>query len=253
MRLAFVLTRAPVTLDADSIAIHYAVLSPRAPSLEIDPNRSSAETCVFKLSDTGETVVVTAMPMAVPDGEAESASKHSLSSFRDGGWSLPNHAGHIVVALEDAPGSNAAHALMSHARVVAAVAQATNALGVYVGEARATHNSQYYVETVREMGDEPPLTLLIGLSLEPEGEDRAGVLTMGMRQLGFPDALVTTPLGSAERAVAFAFNLLAYIVRRGRPFADGETTGRTATEKLVVRYEASPIEPGAHVFRIDMP
>jgi hypothetical protein len=50
-----------------------------------------------------------------------------------------------------------------------------------------------------------------------------------------------------------AFDLLAYAAKRGAAVADGDTIGRSATEKLRVRHEPSPLGSGETVWRVDLP
>ena len=48
------------------------------------------------------------------------------------------------------------------------------------------------------------------------------------------------------------YDLLAYVVSRGRPLADGDTVGRTADEKLPVHYVPSPVDPKVKVWRVEL-
>ena len=48
------------------------------------------------------------------------------------------------------------------------------------------------------------------------------------------------------------YDLLAYVVSRGRPLPDGDTVGRTAAEKLPVHYVPSPIDPKVKVWRVEL-
>ena len=47
-------------------------------------------------------------------------------------------------------------------------------------------------------------------------------------------------------------SLLEVIIRDGKPIPEGDTVGRSATEKLPVHYVASPADPKAKVWRVEM-
>ena len=47
------------------------------------------------------------------------------------------------------------------------------------------------------------------------------------------------------------FDLLAYMVTRGKALPDGDTVGRAANERLPVRYVPSPVNPGEKVWRVE--
>ena len=71
--------------------------------------------------------------------------------------------------------------------------------------------------------------------------------------VGFPDMLVGAPRGGMNEALPFLFDMLSYVVGRGSPLPDGDTIGRTAEEKLRVRYVPSPLGGDRKVVRIDLP
>jgi len=73
-----------------------------------------------------------------------------------------------------------------------------------------------------------------------------------MKQLGLPDLLLTGPPGAFSEALECFYDLLAYLADRGKPIGDGETVGRTETEKWPVHYVPSPIDAKQKVWRVDM-
>jgi hypothetical protein len=73
-----------------------------------------------------------------------------------------------------------------------------------------------------------------------------------MKQLELPDLLLVAPSGKADEALPMLYDLLAYVVSRGRPLAEGDTVGRTAAEKLPVHYVPSPVDPKMNVWRVEL-
>ena len=77
-------------------------------------------------------------------------------------------------------------------------------------------------------------------------------MSLGMKQLELPDLLLVAPSGKADEALPMLYDLLAYVVSRGRPLADGDTVGRTAAEKLPVHYVPSPVDRKVKVWRVEL-
>lgn len=194
----------------------------------------------------GLEVITALMPVPVPDGEADGATERSLSGL-GGSWTLPEHRAHLVVVQ---PGATHAKLdeLTTFTRVVAAIVRATNALGVYWGEAGATHHPEFVVNIAHS---ELPLPLWVGLSVA-QGKSGTELLSVGMHQLELPDLLLEAPHADAK-VLEFFYDLLAYVTRRGKRLPEGDTVGRTEKERLKVRYVKSPVDPDAEVWSVRIP
>lgn len=191
-------------------------------------------------------VLASLMPVAVPEGEAERATDHSLSGL-DGSWTLPEHRAHLLVAQQGATGTEVEE-LVTFTRVVAAIVRATNAVGVYWGEGGATHHPEFVVNIAHS---ELPLPIWVGVSVAKSASGPE-LLSIGMKQLGLPELLLTTP-GLDGTVFELFYDLLAYVTRRGKKLPEGDSVGRTPKEKLKVRYVASPIHPGEQVWNVVLP
>lgn len=194
-------------------------------------------------------VLCALMPMAVPEGEAEGATEHSLSGL-DGSWSLPEHQAHLVVVQQETKGAKGTRLeeLTAFTRVVAAIVRATSAVGVYWGEGGATHHPEFVVNIAHS---ELPLPIWVGVSVAKAGKG-SELLSIGMKQLGLPELLLITP--ELDGAVfEFFYDLLAYVVRRGKRLPEGDSVGRTEKERLKVHYVASPVEADDWVWSVSLP
>jgi Domain of unknown function (DUF4261) len=182
----------------------------------------------------------------ITNGEVEDAANHSLAAL--GGWKLPRHGAHIIVAMPPRPNKDALDSLKTFTHIVAAVAKAHDAVAVYDGNAHATHPTAVFAaaSTLQEM-----VTLWTGVSVARDGSNRISLLSLGMKRFDRPDLLFTAPR-RGESAQIF-FELLAYAVDRKAAPADGETIGRSATEKWKVRYVPSPIDKSVKVWSVNMP
>jgi hypothetical protein len=255
MNLAFVLLSKAGLPKAEEIVKAFASFAPKEQRLRLrgTSTKEASEGGIheFDLSPGG-TAFVMALPIPVPKGEADDAVRFSISAMGTG-WQLPPHEAHLVVTLRDGDSSPAVAALSCFTSFLAAVTRASRALGVYWGNAGATHDSEFFISTAREPGIVPRITLWTGVSIAREPDGRMSLLSLGMQQLGLPDLLLVAPKSAGKDALATFFDLLAYLAERGEPLPEGDTVGRSADERLPVRYVPSPIDPGKTVWRVELP
>lgn len=214
------------------------------------PNVRAWDSESAELDVDGVTTIVSLMPFPVPKQEAEAAAARSLSAMRSGGFSPAPHVAHLMIA-STSPTHSHVERLLRHTRVVAALTKVSRAIGVYEGNASATHEPSFYVN-VAANGPQPPLMLWNGVSIA-KGAETTEVLTLGMGQLELPDLLLVVPSGQGNEGLAFVFDLLSYVISRGSAIPEGETVGRTAEEKLPVSYVPSPVDPATRVMKVELP
>ncbi len=128
---------------------------------------------------------------------------------------------------------------------------ASGAQAVYWGDAGASHPAGFFVEVAQNV--EIPLPLWSGVSRWRLPDGRLGLLSLGMSQLGMLDLFVTAPADQATEALGFFYDLLTYVAERGSVLRDGETTGRSEDEQLVVYHRPSPDDDTLKVFAVDLP
>jgi hypothetical protein len=250
MQLAFVLTNRAGLPEAGAIADAYAEVTPEGGRPIVWEGGEEGDPDQRALSVGGASLVLAAMPAPVPDGEAEEAVRLSLSALGTG-WSLPEHGFHIIIAATNLDEASRVPERCDYTRLVAAVARACQAVGVYWGSASATHEPEFFFETARDM--EVPIALWTGVSVARDGDERVSLLSLGMSQFGMEDLLLTGPLTQAGEAIEMFFDLLAYAVRRGSTVVSGETIGRSDDERIEVQIVESPVDPEAKVWRVDLP
>lgn len=245
MYLSFVLLPRPYDAQGAPVVAAFARLFPQVPC----PLAPQASGDIAELRDhDGRVTFVALMPAPVPNGEADAAASRSMAAFSRKYGPPPPHVAHLVVTTQ-ADASPAS--LLQHTRVVAAAASAYGAIAIYEGNAGATHPTEFYLDVVTS--DARPLMVWTGISIAQQG-DRTSILTLGLHNmLGIPDLLVSAGKGRGNDALMFAFDMASYVIGRGEPLPDGDTVGRTAEEKIRVRYVASPIDPARQVVQLDLP
>lgn len=246
--IVFLLTLGNATVDPSAIVESHKRLMPGAAPLTIDASDPRA----MQIS-AGDDLhfFLAAMPKPVPNGEAEAKVQFSVSGLGSG-WKLPAHGGHFILAYQGDSALRRDHALTVFTTVAAAVAESAKAVGIYWGPAGATHEPKFFREIATRASAQPPVMLWAGVSLVRSG-GVVSLLSRGLpEQLGLPDLLLEAPGKQGNEALGFFFELLDYVVRRNAPLADGETVGRSPTEKLPVRYVPSPAGGEAKVMRVEL-
>jgi Domain of unknown function (DUF4261) len=254
MNLAFILLSKPALPKSEEVVRAFALFAPREQRLRPggtqNKTRSEKDILEFEVS-SGGMAFVALMPAPVPKGEADDAVRFSVSAMGTG-WKLPAHKAHLIVTLKSTDSPSMVATLSCFTSLLAAVAKASSAVGVYWGNAGATHDSEFFISTAREPGIIPRITLWTGVSLAREQDGRLSLLSLGMDQLNLPDLLLVAPKSTGNDALATFFDFLGYVAERGKPIPEGETVGRTADERLPVKYVTSPIDPSKKVWRVEL-
>ena len=182
---------------------------------------------------------------------AEAGARFSVSSMGTG-WKPAAHTAHLIVTMRgDVP--HAAEARVSlFTSVLAAVSRASPVVGIYWGSAGATHDPRFFLSVARERDVSTRLMLWSGVSVAQEPDGRPSLLSLGMEQFGLPNLLLVGRKGEASDALATMFDFLGYLVSRGAALPEGDTVGRSAAEKLPVRYVPSPVDPAKRVWKVEL-
>lgn len=256
---AFVLHPAPVALDPEAVRRAHQRLCPQAPALQVQPSEAEADadgvsTICLRFADGAGEVIAATASASIPDGEAEQASELSVFRFRPAWEPIGPHLAHTTVVLHGAEGLAPGPRLARLTWACAAVAQASQAQAIYWGNGRVTTEAEVFLDTARGLAeDDLPLPIWTGVSV---AQERGGVsfLSLGIEpQFGLPDLLLWAPQAAGDEALGLLFDLHSYVIGRGQPIAPGETVGRSAEERLTVRYETSPVDDEKQVWCVDLP
>jgi hypothetical protein len=252
MNLAFVLLSDAKLPRGEAVERAFRAYAGDGQSLRYLPDSRDKATRAKYPVDAFETrigqAVVGLIPAPVPKGEAEEAARYSVSAL-DRKWRLPPHKAHLVVTLHAQGDATTRISLLTS--IVAALAESSPAVGIYWGDAGATHDPKFFREIAKAREPIARLALWTGISIAREGQ-RYSLLSLGMKQFELPDLLLVVPLAKSKDAIPFMFDLLGMAIEGGQPLPEGDTVGRTASEKLPVHYVPSPVDPKAKVWRVEL-
>ena len=248
MNLAFVLLSDAKLPKGEDVEKAFATFAAKGQALHFRGKKAAkgGESLDLALGADGYAIVML-MPAPVPNHEADEAVRFSVSAF-GGRWKLPAHKAHLVVTASEQASS--VEALSSFTSLVAAVAKASSAVGIYFGNAGATHDPKFFQEVARERDPKSRIVLWSGVSIAKEADGRLSLLSLGMKQLSLPDVLLVMPAAKANDALGTLFDLMGYLVDQGKPLPEGDTFGRSATERIPVHYVPSPVDPKVKVWRV---
>lgn len=253
--LAFVLLSEARLPDAESVSVAFRDFAAEGEELreETDDSDGGASRQVTSfVFNTGEKSFVALMPVAVPNGEADQGVQFSLSRFRNN-WELPPHNAHLLVTFQPAPDSMPIIGLSRFTSILTAVTKVSPAVGVYWGNAGATHDSEFFVSIASDRDVAARMMLWSGVSFAREKDGRFSLLSLGMQQLNLPDLLLVAGDISKNVAVETMYNLLSYAADLGKPLCEGDTVGRDTDERLPVHYVKSPLDSKKKVWRVELP
>ncbi|MBI5487698.1 MAG: DUF4261 domain-containing protein [Deltaproteobacteria bacterium] len=261
--MAFVLLREARMAGPEQVIAAFRSVAPNGPTLEVDlseaddvalPDGGAAvgglqlEANTFRL-DKDDVLHVMLMPIAIPNNEAEGNASLSPS-----GWNrddpFPPYSAHLAVVYKPAAGRTQIQGLQHLTFALAALAEANGAVGVYWKG--VTHRTAYFVDMARTV--EKPVPLWVGVGIARDGSDRISMLSFGMEEFGLPNLRLTAPAsaGAGAGLIGDFFDMLVYVIDRGTPIPAGDSVGRTADERIPVRYEPSPVHPDTQVWRVDL-
>ena len=252
MRFAFVLLSEPRLPKGEDVVKSFSAFATQGQEIQLPAGKAGPTAdspgLEFDLKPNGKALVAL-LPVAVPNGEADAAVRYSLSAMGTG-WKLPVHKAHLVVTCDCSGTPLESLSLLTS--LLGAVVKASSAVGIYWGEAGATHAPKFFMETAQEPDVELRLMLWTGVSLAREPDGRLSLLSLGMKQLNLPDLLLIAPQSAGNSALEPFFTFLSYVANRGEAVPDGDTIGRSETEKLPVQYVPSPLDPKTKVWRVEI-
>jgi hypothetical protein len=196
------------------------------------------------------TAVFALMPAPIPWGDLEGPCQTAFW-WPEAEAVLRKHTHHFIVSLMTEVGTPLErHVWLT--KFIAALVESSDAAGVYWGTGTVVHPPGMFCEQAeRAAADNPVPQLWIDLRCWPEGRGFR-FATTGMYAFGIPEVEVDHATWPPGELYDFCANVVAYILRRGSAIPDGESIGRSATEKIKIRHAPSMWERDGPVMKLVM-
>lgn len=163
---------------------------------------------------------------------------------------LQAQRGHLLITATS-QSADAIELMLSLTRVVAAVAQASAALGIYLPGAKQVHKVEDFVSEAEGATRELlPLYLWIRFTLADEQDGSITLTTSGLADLELMEVEFPRARLDAQTLMDRAFNIAHYLLDNGAVLENGHTIGISAEEKFKIAHAPSLHEPGRLVYQL---
>jgi hypothetical protein len=238
--------------DPSAVCRAYATSFPDAAPLTASsaPGAASDSDLVsFATPACSFTVAVVRAPIAWSD----------LSDPCDAAWYWPDatetlraQRGHLLITASSAT-EDAIALMLSLTRVVAAVAQCSPALGIYLGGACLVHKVADFVSEAEGASRELlPLYLWVRFSIREEPDGTLSLATTGLADLELMELTFPQAALDGQTLMDRAFNIAHYLLDHGAVLEDGHTIGTSAQEKFRVTHVPSLRDSGKLVYQFKL-
>jgi len=161
------------------------------------------------------------------------------------------HNSHILVALVGKTG-NLVHQHITLTHLTAVVASHTDAVGIYWGSGTLVHEPNDFIEQAQNLSsNDLPLHLWIDFRIEQNDDGSYRLFTTGMKALGQMEIEIPHSTREPKEIMNFAYSTANYMITSNPRIDDGETVGRSPTEKIKAVHAPSIWDSKTRVLRLD--
>ncbi|PIE23446.1 MAG: hypothetical protein CSA62_07460 [Planctomycetota bacterium] len=159
----------------------------------------------------------------------------------------------LLTVLQGIEGSPLTQDLLM-CRATAAVLRVSPAIGAMFGRSRSIHDAKLWEGIDADMNEEdPPIELMVDLSIADEGQGRLSILTHGMPRYGRENFHIFAPQTKGQDAAELCFHLVYELLSQpDLEYPSGTRLGRRAREKHRLDRGPSPINPKETVMILRM-
>jgi hypothetical protein len=199
----------------------------------------------------GGMVGLVHVPTPLPGREIEAAARvawHWPAATSE----IARHRSHLIASAMSTS-LTALDLRVQLTRVVASILAATNAVGVYVGEAMLVRSAaDYQADAAVATREAPPLMSWIGFN-PVTGSGRTSAYTTGLTWFGLRELEVRRSSLVLHEVLAMLADLARYQLTTGRVLGNGDTFGSAADDRTRIRFRASEFNPDTEVAVLELP
>ena len=164
---------------------------------------------------------------------------------------MKDHTSHILVALVGETGDLIQRSIIL-TQLTAAVALYTDAAGIYWGGGTLVHDPQVFIEQAKTISfGDPPLHLWIAFRVEQNEDGSGRLFTTGMNRFDQKEIEIPQSTKPPTELLEFAHAIAKYAITNSKTIQDGETVGRSESEKVAVSYAPSMWDSSITVMKLD--
>jgi hypothetical protein len=244
--LAMVALNTPSALSPVALVQGFKGLS--GVSVDLASLQAKDGNIVFEIGNDWATVAL--MPAPIPWSNLEGPCATAWW-WPDATEKMKRHRGHMLVALAGETGHLLQRCLtLSH--LTAAVALLTDAAGVYWGGGSLVHEPQVFVEQAQDISfGNLPLHLWIDFRLEQNEDGSCRLFTTGMNVFDKMEIEIPHSTKAPAEILNLAQAIAKYLLTSEKMIREGETIGRSESEKVRVSYAPSVCDSEITAMRLD--
>ena len=164
---------------------------------------------------------------------------------------MQGHTSHILVALVGEAGNLIQqHITLTH--LTAAIASHTDAVGIFWGSGALVHEPNDFIAQAQQLsGEDLPLHLWIDFRIEQNEDGSYRLFTTGMDAFGQLEIEIPPSTQEPKEILDFAHAIANYILTSNPRIDNGETLGRSPTEKVKAVHAPSMLDSKITVLRLE--
>ena len=203
---------------------------------------------VFEIGNDWATIALMPAPMPWSSLEGPCATAWW---WPDATEKMKRHRGHILVALVGETG-NLLQRCLTLSHLTAAVALLTDAAGIYWGGGALVHEPQVFIEQTKDISlGNLPLHLWIDFRLEQNEDGSCRLFTTGMKVFDKLEIEIPRSTKRPAEILNLARAIAEYVLMSEKMVREGETIGRSESEKIKVSYAPSMCDSAITAMRLD--
>lgn len=203
---------------------------------------------IILLRIAGGTALVSLMPAPIPGQELQHTCRVAWQ-WREACDVVKDHKAHFLVVLMGTKLGKAASALVQ-TKVVAALAEESNAVAVYWGTTLSSRR-MFLDQSADIAPDHIPTWLWVSYRLSRDAAGRFSISTDGLKDFDLMEIEAKDVAMPFSEFYGLVEGTAAYLITKGPIIRDGDTVGHTAEQRIRVRHKPSYWRAGMRVYRLE--
>ena len=220
---------------------------------DLEVRQAAGEPIAISFTFDGRAFAAGLIDRPIPQADLDYACGNSF--FWPGAAGvLGRHSSHLIVTALGDYDHSWQRALRLSEVMAACIEAFEGSLGVYWGHASVVHAPEFFLQGVREAGDEMtslPVELWTGFLRTERDDKTADMYTDGLDVFGCMEFEIVASQQSMEEMFEMLIGMARYVIFHGNVIRDGDTVGGNADEMITTQYSHSVIGRPSRVVAVD--